>query len=135
LALQDILSLLAVVVHTPCRTPATTECGVLFHPAKPTRKVESIPAQPVRKKPHRLEGDDAVKILSIAFIGMALVMPGAVVAKDASHAAPPANADQYYGLYQNQSQAIGTFDHSGTIGRDGRGANPFHPDGPGNVVD
>jgi hypothetical protein len=76
-----------------------------------------------------------MKILSIAFIGMALVMPGAVAAKEPSHDRQPANADQFYGLYQNPSQATGAFDHSGTRGREGRGASAFHPEGPGNVVD
>ena len=83
-----------------------------------------------------------MKILSIAFIGMALVASGAVAAKEPSHYRQPANANQYYGFYQNPSQAIApadadeaAFDHSGTRGREGLGANPSHPEGSGDVSD
>jgi len=72
-----------------------------------------------------------MKILSIAFLGAGLLMSGAVAAKDYPHAKHPAKADRYYGFYQNPSH----FDQSGTRGRNGLGANPFHPEGPGNVVD
>lgn len=54
----------------------------------------------------------------------------------------PREANQYYGMYQNPSDSFGSsradrlsFDHSGTRGREGLGHNPFHPEGPGNVVD
>ena len=50
-----------------------------------------------------------MKVLSIALIGSALVMPGAVAAKERSHAKHPVNADQYYGLYQKSPQASAPF--------------------------
>ena len=68
-------------------------------------------------------------------------MSGAVAAKQL-HPAQPADADQYYGLYQNPSQAIAPsaadsddFAHSGTRGRADLGADVLNPEGPGNVVD
>jgi hypothetical protein len=83
-----------------------------------------------------------MKILRIALLGAALLTAGAVAAKDHPHAKQPANADRYYGVYQNPSQGFAPsmadppdFDQSGTRGRDGLGANPFHPEGPGNVED
>jgi hypothetical protein len=82
-----------------------------------------------------------MKILSIALLGAGLLMSGAVAAKDYRHAKQPANANQYYGLYRNPSDSLApsrmdraNFDHSGTRGREGLGASPFHPEGPGNVV-
>jgi|BarGraIncu00222A_1022003.scaffolds.fasta_scaffold149039_2 hypothetical protein len=82
-----------------------------------------------------------MKIFSIALIGLALVMPGAVAAQE-THTTQPAKANEYYGLYQNPSQAIapsGTdsadFDHAGTRGRGDVGAGVSHPEGPGNVAD
>ena len=83
-----------------------------------------------------------MKILTIAFLGAGLLMSGAVAAKDYPPAKQPANANQYYGLYQNPSQVVAPsitdrrdFEHSGTRGRDGLGASPFHPEGPGDVED
>ncbi|MGO9674063.1 MAG: hypothetical protein ACLPSF_07835 [Methylocella sp.] len=82
-----------------------------------------------------------MKLFSIALIGSALVMSGAVAAKE-THASEPVNASQYYGLYQNPSQAIAPsgsdsadFAHSGTRGREDLGAGTFDPKGPGNVSD
>ncbi len=82
-----------------------------------------------------------MKIFGIALIGSALVMSGAVAAQE-THATQPAKANEYYGLYQNPSQAIapsGTdsadFDHAGTRGREDAGAGVSHPEGPGNVAD
>ncbi|WOJ88544.1 hypothetical protein RZS28_12010 [Methylocapsa polymorpha] len=80
-----------------------------------------------------------MKILNIALISSTLLMSGAVAAKDYPHTKQPANADQYYGLYQNPSRAVAppgaAFDRSGTRGRQGFGGSPFHPEGPGNVAD
>ena len=83
-----------------------------------------------------------MKILSIALIGAALVMSGAVSAADSAHAGQPARANEYYGLYQNPSQAIApsaddnaAFDRSGTRGRETLGAGFSNPEGPGNVSD
>jgi hypothetical protein len=83
-----------------------------------------------------------MKVLSIALIGSALVMSGAVAAKEPSHAKRPVNADKYYGLYQSPSQALAPskadgadFDQSGTRGRENLAASPSHPEGPGNVAD
>jgi hypothetical protein len=52
------------------------------------------------------------------------------------------NANEYYGLYQGASGGLSqqqiehrTFDRSGTVGREGLGASPFHPEGPGDVAD
>jgi hypothetical protein len=50
-----------------------------------------------------------MKLLSIALIGSALVVSGAVAAKEAAHAKHPVNADQYYGLYQKPPQALAPF--------------------------
>jgi hypothetical protein len=83
-----------------------------------------------------------MKFFSVALIGSALVMSGAVAAKESPHAGQPANANQYYDLYQNPSQAIAPsgddsvgFGRSGTRGREDLGAGVAHPEGPGNVSD
>jgi hypothetical protein len=83
-----------------------------------------------------------MKPLSIALVCSALVMSGAVAAKEQVRAGQPANADQYYGLYQNPSQAIAPsgddsvdFGHSGTRGRENLGAGVSNPEGPGNISD
>jgi hypothetical protein len=55
--------------------------------------------------------------------------------------ANPAHSHQFSGLYQENSSGDGVlarqdradFDRSGTRGRMGLGASPFHPEGPGNV--
>jgi hypothetical protein len=82
-----------------------------------------------------------MKALDI-LICSALVMSGPVAAKDQIRAGQRANADQYYGLYRNPSQAIvPTGDDSVDFGRSGirrradLGADVFHPEGPGNVSD
>jgi hypothetical protein len=72
-----------------------------------------------------------------------LVFAGSVVIASAGMAAAqqayPAPAHQYYGLYQSQGaetavsrQDRADFDRSGTRGRMGLGASPYHPEGPGN---
>jgi hypothetical protein len=87
------------------------------------------------------QGDKIMKTVGIAFFG-ALLASGAVAAKDVPHARPALNERQFYGLHQNPSGAttpgrndFSDFDHSGTEGREGFGASPFNPEGPGNVVD
>ncbi len=64
----------------------------------------------------------------------------ASVGAAAAQQAYPAQPRQYYGLYQ-ESQGGGfassrqdraDFDRSGTRGRMGLGASPYHPEGPGN---
>ena len=67
---------------------------------------------------------------------------GAAAALDHHPAKPPAKANQYYGLYQNPAENISMdradhllYHRSGTIGREGLGESPRHPEGPGNVSD
>ena len=83
-----------------------------------------------------------MKILKLALLGAGLLTSCAVAAKDYPHAKQPARADHFYGVYHNPSPRFvpstadpPEFDLSGTRGRDGLGATPFHPEGPGNVVD
>jgi hypothetical protein len=75
-------------------------------------------------------------------LGLAVVLlmgsAGVVAAKDRS--VQPADANQYYGLFEGLSGDPApaqidrrNFDHSGTRGREGLGDSPFHPEGPGNV--
>ncbi len=65
---------------------------------------------------------------------------GAAAAQN--HQPQPPRPDQYYGLYQSPDQNLALsrldraqFDHAGTRGREGLGAAPLHPEGPGNVAD
>ena len=83
-----------------------------------------------------------MKIFSIALIGSALVMSGAGAAKERPHDGQPANANQYYDLYQNPSQAITpsgddnvAVGRSSAHGREDPGAGVSYPEGPGNVSD
>jgi hypothetical protein len=74
----------------------------------------------------------------LAFAGsIAIASVGAATAQQAY----PAQPHQYYGLYQ-ENQGAGSassrqdraeFDRSGTRGRMGLGASPYHPEGPGNA--
>lgn len=59
-------------------------------------------------------------------------------------AAQPRNhlrAEQFYSIHQSGNQVAPSrwdrtrYDHSGTRGRDGLGASPWRPEGPGNVSD
>jgi hypothetical protein len=59
---------------------------------------------------------------------------------DAQNRRPP--RDQFYGAYTNPAPQTAPsrwdrarFDRSGTRGREGLGASPMHPEGPGNVSD
>lgn len=73
----------------------------------------------------------------LAFAGsIAIASVGAAAAQQAYPAAP----HQYYGLYQESHGTVpaysrqdrADFDRSGTRGRMGLGASPYHPEGPGN---
>jgi hypothetical protein len=82
-----------------------------------------------------------MKILSIALLGAALFMSDAVAAKDGPYSKQPANADQYFGVYQSPSDPLARSNvdgadsgQSGTRGREGLGGDSFHPEGPGNVT-
>ncbi len=76
----------------------------------------------------------------LAFIGLAVI---ASVDAASAQQAYSNQARDYYGLYQG-GQGVGgafsrqdraDFDRSGTRGRMGLGASPYHPEGPGNVSD
>lgn len=76
----------------------------------------------------------------LAFAGLASIL--AIGAASAQQAYQP-RANQYYGYY-DQGPGLGgassradraAFDRSGTRGREGLGASPYHPEGPGNVSD
>ncbi len=71
-----------------------------------------------------------------AFAGLAFIASiGTAAAKQAYQPQP----HQYYGLYQQSEggalsrQDRADYDRSGTRGRMGLGASPYHPEGPGNV--
>jgi hypothetical protein len=76
----------------------------------------------------------------LAFAGLASII--ALGTASAQQAYQP-RANQYYGLYQQNPgggpSAMGNdnnrFDRSGTRGREGLGASPYHPEGPGNATD
>ncbi len=77
-------------------------------------------------------------------IGLAAIVLIASIGAVAAQDRQPPRPDQYYGLYPNQDQDHGLalsrwdrarFDRSGTRGREGLGAAPIHPEGPGNVSD
>ncbi len=79
-----------------------------------------------------------LRVLAVA--GLASIL--AIGAAAAQQAYPP-RASQYYSYY-DQGAGLGgapsradraNFDRSGTRGREGLGASPFHPEGPGNVSD
>jgi hypothetical protein len=81
-----------------------------------------------------------MKILTVAFIGSAILMSGLtsgpVAAKNYVHAELPAAADQYYNLHQDPSQAIAPpWSDRGESARTAFGETTFHPEGPANVAD
>jgi hypothetical protein len=74
----------------------------------------------------------------LAFAGLASIL--AIGAASAQQAYQP-RASQFYSYY-DQSTGFGPsrsdraeFDRSGTRGRMGLGASPYHPEGPGNPTD
>lgn len=84
-------------------------------------------------------GNTGVRVLAFA-AALALPMGYAVAKPRHSHEAAPSSRE-YVGLYQNPAQALNVdqqdhrlFDRSGTVGREGLGESPFHPEGPGNVA-
>ena len=80
---------------------------------------------------------------SIALAAAISLAPAGFAVAKVHHKAPrAASARQYYGLYE--PPAIGlppaqvsgpNADQSGTLGREGQGASPFYPEGPGNFSD
>jgi hypothetical protein len=76
----------------------------------------------------------------LAFAGLVTII--SVGAASAQQAYYP-RANQYYGLYdQNTGPVVSpsrldhnAYDRSGTRGRMGLGASPYHPEGPGNPTD
>lgn len=88
---------------------------------------------------HSIKSNAAGRGARVVLVAAALIASmGVVAAKDRQ----PADAGQYYGLYQSPSSNIAParsdrldFDHSGTRGRQGLGESPFNPEGPGNVSD
>jgi len=79
-----------------------------------------------------------LRVLALAGLATFISM-GAVSAQQAY----PTRANQYYGFYDQNSGATlspsrqdhNAYDRSGTRGRMGLGASPFHPEGPGNATD
>ncbi len=75
----------------------------------------------------------------LAFAGFASIL--AIGAASAQQAYPP-RASQFYSYYDQGGPGLtpsrqdrADFDRSGTRGREGLGASPFHPEGPGNPTD
>ena len=86
--------------------------------------------------------DTNQKARRIALAAAVLTASTGVAAAQDRQAKQPANANQYYGLYQGSPDGVAVsrwdrsrFDHSGTRGREGLGEDPLHPEGPGNVAD
>ncbi len=78
------------------------------------------------------------KIGAFVLAAATLAAPGAVLAQPQHAYAPaPAAYDPYNSCepgYSVQSQDRAAYDCSGTRGRIGLGASPFHPEGPGNTT-
>jgi opacity protein-like surface antigen len=83
------------------------------------------------------------KARRIAFTAVILAASaGAAAATEQQPRQQPANASQYYGFYQGATDGPALsrsdrakFDRSGTRGREGLGADAYHPEGPGNFSD
>lgn len=67
---------------------------------------------------------------------------GPVAAKARSPLVHPVGANQYYGLFDGSPSGLTpsqidhrNYERGGTRGREGLGASPLHPEGPGNVTD
>jgi hypothetical protein len=81
------------------------------------------------------------KLRNIAYITAILAATsGAAGAKEQKSDQQPANAREYYSFVDQPSGGPAVsrwdrtrFDRSGTRGREGLGADPVHPEGPGNV--
>ena len=86
--------------------------------------------------PRHLQGTQNMK--TIYFILMAGLSTSAVAANGQHHAAPAPRANQYYGAVHMQAPgetalAWPRYSPSGTEDREGLGADPRAPEGPGNV--
>lgn len=75
-------------------------------------------------------------------IGLAAAALAASTGAASAQERYPSRADQYYDVYASPNPRTAPsrwdrarFDRSGTRGRMGLGANPAHPEGPGNVSD
>jgi hypothetical protein len=84
----------------------------------------------------------AGKARRVAVAAVVLMASVAAASAKGGPAPHPANANQYYGLYENSPGGLTpaqidhrNFERAGTRGREDLGASPFHPEGPGNVVD
>lgn len=80
-----------------------------------------------------------MKVVGIVFVGLTLVMPR-VLAMEALRSTLFANTDLLYrdaqplvGAAEDEDADFNYFARSGTRGRDGLGAHPTSPEGPGNV--
>ena len=78
----------------------------------------------------------------LGFAAALLIASAGAAAAQAAPPHKPVKANQYYGLYEGSSGGLTpaqidhrTFDRSGTRGREGLGASPLHPEGPGDVED
>jgi hypothetical protein len=92
----------------------------------------------MQKSPDKRTASGGLRMM--AFAGLAVI---ASVGAASAQQAYSNQSRQYYGLYQ-ESQGMGgapsrqdraDFDRSGTRGRMGLGASPYHPEGPGNAPD
>ncbi|MGO9674797.1 MAG: hypothetical protein ACLPSF_11635 [Methylocella sp.] len=75
-------------------------------------------------------------VLAAAVSAAALAAPVAAFAQTQRYPAPAPGYDPYDPCesgYSVQSQDRAAYNCSGTRGRIGLGASPFHPEGPGNV--
>jgi hypothetical protein len=78
-----------------------------------------------------------MKIIGAFLVAAAICAPSAVFAQTQRYPAPAPGYDPYDPCepgYSAQSQDRAAYDCSGTRGRMGLGASPFHPEGPGNVT-
>ncbi|WP_395665834.1 hypothetical protein [Methylocella sp.] len=82
------------------------------------------------------------KALRLVVLAAAFAAPAGYAAAKTRHHETPAGARDYVGLYQAPQRSLTMdqqdqrlFDRSGTVGREGLGENPSHPEGPGNVSD
>ncbi|QBR72257.1 hypothetical protein CU048_14315 [Beijerinckiaceae bacterium] len=73
-------------------------------------------------------------------IGLAAAALAASIGAASAQERYPSSADQYYNVYANPNPRTAPsrwdrarFDRSGTRGREGLGASPMRPEGPGNV--
>ncbi len=78
-----------------------------------------------------------MKIVGAFLVAAAVCAPSVVFAQTHRYPAPAPGYDPYDPCEPGdsaQSQDRAAYDCSGTRGRMGLGASPFHPEGPGNVT-